>query len=447
MKQFSEMNLRPELVEALRRIGFVTATDVQEHAIPVALEGKDAVVRAKTGTGKTGAFLVPILQNATHEQGIQALIIVPTRELALQVSQVASSLCNHMHYRVATVYGGASINVQIEQLRRGVTIVVGTPGRILDLIERGALHVEKIRFLVLDEADIMLDMGFIDDIDMILSSTPKERQTMLFSATIPEQITGIAKAHMKHDHASVSVGKEEEPTVTTISHAYAQVHGRAKFAALLAYIDQFNPQKAIIFSSTQREADLIHRVMVQRGMNAILIHGGLTQAKREHSLQAFRKGARFMVATNVAARGLDIADVTDVINFDAPDDAYQYIHRVGRSARMGKNGRAFTLVNDEQKGIILEIQIQANVKVRQLHLNLEPYRNVEIPRMEHRRFGGGRPMRGGMQHGGGGRPFRRDGGFHRGGGGGGGGHHHRDEHRGHGDERGQFIRPGSRRRY
>lgn len=425
------MELRPELVEALHKIGFTAATEVQEHAIPVALQGKDAIVRAKTGTGKTGAFLVPIMQGMhLHESGISALIITPTRELALQVSAVAAKLGGFIHFKTATVYGGASINVQVDQLRRGVNIVVGTPGRIIDLIERGALKIDKIKYLVLDEADTMLDMGFIEDIEFIISRTPHDRQTMLFSATMPKAIVDIARHHMKEDYKTLTIGKEEEITVDTISHNYYVAKGRMKFAALLAYIDQFQPKKGIIFARTQHESDLIHRVLVKRGIDAILIHGGLTQARRERSLHSFRSGARFMVATNVAARGLDIADVTDVINFDAPDNPYDYVHRVGRSARMGKEGRAFTLIGLDQKGLMRAIQYEANVNMKEIHLSTDKYRDLEIPVHERQfggrqhdegnRGGGGRfRQRGGHREGGGSGFHRRSGGgFHRGGGGG-----------------------------
>ncbi|MCW6159569.1 MAG: DEAD/DEAH box helicase [Candidatus Micrarchaeales archaeon] len=422
MKEFSQLELRPELVDALKKIGFVNATEVQEQAIPVALKGKDLIVRAKTGTGKTGAFLIPIMQSMhLHESGIGAIIITPTRELALQVSSVAGKLGSFIHLRTTTVYGGASINVQMEQLRRGTNIVVGTPGRIIDLVERGALRLERIKYLVLDEADTMLDMGFIDDIELIISRLPHERQTMMFSATMPKAIVDIARHHMKDDYQTITVGKEEEITVNTISHSYYVAKGRMKFAALLSYIDQFQPKKAIIFSRTQHEADLIHDVLRKNGHDAILIHGGLTQARREHSLHSFRSGARFMVATNVAARGLDIADVTDIINFDAPDTPFDYVHRVGRSARMGKEGRAFTLIGLDQKGLMRAIQMDANVEMKEIQLNTGKYNNLEIPHSVRRfegRTGGG--FHHGNREGGGG--FRqhggRDRGPHRGGGGG-----------------------------
>lgn len=431
MKEFSQLELRAELVDALRKIGFVNATEVQEQAIPIAVQGKDLIVRAKTGTGKTGAFLVPIMQSMRlHESGIGAIIITPTRELALQVSSVAAKLGSFIHVRTTTVYGGASINVQIDSIRRGTNIVVGTPGRIIDLIERGALRLDKIKYLVLDEADTMLDMGFVEDIELIISRLPHERQTMLFSATMPKAIVDIARHHMKEDYQTITVGKEEEITVTTISHNFFVAKGRMKFAALLAYIDQYQPRKAIIFSRTQREADIIHDVLKKHGHDAILIHGGLTQARREHSLHSFKSGARFMVATNVAARGLDIADVTDIINFDAPDTPFDYVHRVGRSARMGKEGRAFTLVGLDEKGLMRAIQFEANVEMKEINLNTSKYDNIEVPHSV-RRFEG-RPG-GGFHHG-----NREGGGFRQ--------HHGQGGGRGFHGEHGRG-RPHQRRGY
>ncbi|MDE1868896.1 MAG: DEAD/DEAH box helicase [Candidatus Micrarchaeota archaeon] len=411
----------------MAKIGFTAATEVQERAIPIVLQGKDIVTRAKTGTGKTAAFTVPIIQRGGFDHRVKALIIVPTRELALQVSVFAEKLGHMLNFRVTTVYGGASINVQIDHLRRGVDIVVGTPGRIIDLMERDELRLENLKYLVLDEADIMLDMGFIEDIEFILSKTPVNKQTMLFSATMPREILSIARRNMREDHATVTVGAEEDVTVNTITHNYFTANGRQKFAALLAYVNQYNPKKCIIFTSTKHASDLVHALLVNQGLNAILLHGGLTQAKRERSLAAFKKGAQFMIATNIASRGLDIADVTDVINFDAPDEPNVYIHRVGRSARMGKNGRAFTLFSSDQRGVMNSIKYRANIEMHEISLNLEPYKDIEIPK-PHRRFedriehrhGGGRPRFGGHRggnfsnsrdrHGGG-----RFGGGHRGG--------------------------------
>ncbi|MCL5430345.1 MAG: DEAD/DEAH box helicase [Candidatus Marsarchaeota archaeon] len=397
------MELKTELVEALKKIGFVTATETQALSIPVGLKGNDVIVRAKTGTGKTGAFLIPIMQMMQHEHSIRALVIVPTRELAIQVSSVSAKLGSHMNIRTVTVYGGASINVQTDLIRKGANIVVGTPGRIIDLAERGVLNLDNIKFLVLDEADTMFDMGFIEDIDYIISKLPYERQTMLFSATMPRAILDIARHHMKEDYKKIEVGKEEEITVTTINHNYFIAQGRAKFSALLAYIEEYKPKKAIIFARTQHGSELIYRVLKSNGVDAILLHGGLTQAKRERSLFSFKSGVQFMIATNVASRGLDIADVTDVINFDAPETPYVYVHRVGRSARMGKEGRAFTLVSNDEKGLIRQIEFDAGIELKNIRLSLDKYKDIELPahHQHERRFGGPRQFdnRHGQHHG------------------------------------------------
>ncbi len=378
MIEFKDIGLKPELVESLRRIGFIKTTEVQERTIPTVLKRKDVIVRAKTGTGKTGAFLVPIMQSISPSRDPCALIIVPTRELALQISTVAGRLGTPLRFNVATVYGGASMNVQIRAIENGASIIVGTPGRVIDLIERGALRLDRVRFVVLDEADTMLDMGFIDDIEYILSMTPMTRQTLLFSATMPKQIVDIAKRHMNQDYENISVGKEEELTVDTITHTYFFAKGRMKFAAMLAYIKQYSPKKAIIFSRTKNAADIIHMVLVKEGYDAILMHGGLTQARREKSLDRFRKGARFLISTNVAARGLDIDNVTDIINFDAPESPYNYVHRVGRSARMGKEGRAFTLFGYDEKDLVRAIEYEANVRMSQINLDIAKYQNAEV---------------------------------------------------------------------
>ena len=403
MKEFREIGLKPELLESLKHINFNSMTEVQEQTIPVIMQHKDVVVRSKTGSGKTGAFLVPIFQMASRQNHPQALIIVPTRELALQVSKVSDALSRGSRMHTVVVYGGASINVQMQGLARGADIIVGTPGRILDLMERGALDISKVKFLVLDEADLMLDMGFIEDIEEIISHVPHDRQTMLFSATIPKEIHDIARRHMQHDAVKITVGKEEDLTVNTIVHNYFIANGKLKFSALLAYIDKFQPKKCIIFASTKHESDFIHRFLVDHGLDAIIMHGGLTQAKRERSLHAFREHARFLISTNLASRGLDINDVTDVINFDAPDEPKVYVHRVGRSARMGKNGRAFTLFGYEQKELMQATMRIANVKMQHIDLDTLKYKDIKLPEMRRRMgFDRGRERSGGGQRSGGG---------------------------------------------
>ncbi len=419
MPEFSQMNLKPELVEALRRIGFISPTEVQAESIPIVLDGKDVVVRAKTGTGKTGAFTIPILQMLEKgHRGISAIVIVPTRELAIQVSGVASRIGSPLGFRTVTVYGGASINVQISEIRRGASLVVGTPGRLIDLIDRGVLDLRGVKFVVLDEADTMLDMGFIEDVEYILSHTPRERQTMMFSATMPHKIATIADNYMDDGKVRITVGAEEEVTALGITHFYAISTGAAKFDTLIGYIRQYDPKKAIIFTTTQRSAELLHRVLKGEGIDAIMMHGGLTQSMRERSLGSFKSGTRFMISTNIAARGLDIKDVTDVINFDAPEDPSVYVHRVGRSARMDKEGRAFTMFSAPQQYLIEVIKRTANIEMQQLQIDRSKMPRVDLRKYlnRDRRHGGFRGREGGGRPFHGGRRGERDGGNRDGGG-------------------------------
>ena len=359
-------------------------------------------------------------------------------------------LSRKMGLHTVIVYGGASINVQMDQLARGANLVIGTPGRILDLVDRNSLRLGKVKVLILDEADMMLDMGFIEDVGTIMSMTPKERQTMLFSATMPREIIDIARRYMRPDTLKITVGKEEEVTVNTITHNYFIANGRYKFPALLAYIDKFQPKKCIIFTSTQRESDFVHRFLVGNGFDAIVMHGGMTQAKREHSLGEFRHHARFLISTNLASRGLDIPDISDIINYDAPDEPKTYVHRVGRSARMGKDGRAFTIFGFEQKELLNATNRAAKIHMSHLELDTKKFENAVIPERHSRREGG---------FGRGGRPEgRRSGGFHgarRGGSGyrGGGnrdrgssGHHGGGGH-GHGEGGGEGSGGSGGRRY
>lgn len=436
MTEFREMGLRPELIESLTKIGFTKATEVQERAIPEILQGKDVIARAKTGTGKTGAFIVPIAQNMRDTHQVEALVIVPTRELAVQVADFAEKVCRPLGLYTTTVYGGASINNQIREIRSGVNIVVGTPGRLLDLIERGVLRLNTIKYAILDEADIMFDMGFIEDVERILTEMPSEKQLMLFSATMPREIAKIAERYSKHDRVKITVGPEEDLTVKSIKQLYTIVPRNLKFSALLAYIKEYSPKKAIIFAKTKSEANLIHKVLVAQEMHAILLHGGLTQAMRERSLKSFRGGAQFLIATNVAARGLDIADVSDIINFGCPDDPTVFVHRVGRSARMGKEGRAVTIVEHEQQKLLQDVQDYANVKMEKINLDLKPFQNIVIPRRENSfgRGGGDRFGRGGGRFERGGDRFGRRRGFHQ------------DSNRGHDSNRGQQRHGGGHRR-
>lgn len=368
LTDFETIGIEKRISDSLKKMNFINPTEVQEIAIPLILEGKDITVRSKTGTGKTGAFLIPVIQKIAGKKSLSVLVLVPTRELAKQVADVARKISGDLGIKTVTVYGGASINVQVDNLRNGPNIVVGTPGRILDLIERHALDLSKIEFLILDEADVMLDMGFIEDVNRIISMSKPERQTMLFSATMPREIVNIAKSHMKKDRKNIIVGEEEERTVETISHYYSFSSRNQKFNILVSYIERYQPKKAIIFTNTKEYANRIFNAMRNLGMDVLLLHGGLTQAEREKSLRNFRQNGRFLIATNVASRGLDIPDITDIINFDAPDDPNSYIHRVGRTARMGKDGRAYTLLSDSEEFLVDEIMDRANITMEEIGL-------------------------------------------------------------------------------
>ncbi len=381
MKNFNELSLKPEIINALNAMNFKQMTEVQDLAIPLILSHKDIIVRSKTGSGKTGAFLIPIIQMIVEHHYPQAIILVPTRELALQVNNVAHSIAQRTRIRTIVVYGGASINVQIQNLYEGIDIIIGTPGRVLDLINRGVLKLDRIKYLVLDEADLMLDMGFIEDVESIISMMPEneKRQTLLFSATIPHELSNIARKYMKQEAIKIIVGKEENITVSTITHSYYIANGRAKFSALLGYIDKFNPKKCIIFTSTQREADFVHKFLRSIKYNAIVMHGGMSQAKREQALQIFKTHATFLISTNLASRGLDIKDISDIINFDAPEDPRVYVHRIGRSARMGKEGRAFTIFRPDQEHLKHSINKLANINITRIELDIAKFKDIALP--------------------------------------------------------------------
>ena len=439
------MPLKQELIHALIALGWTKPTEVQEQAIPVVLKGKDVVVRARTGSGKTGAFMIPITQ-MLHGRPNQptVLVLAPTRELALQITQVAVKICGPLGHRTVTVYGGASINVQVDAIRRGASVIVGTPGRVIDLVQRGALDLSAIKYLVLDEADTMLDMGFFDDVVYILDQTPQERQTMLFSATMPHKIVSIGNNYMKPDRQEIVVGDEEKITATGITHYFTIANGGQKFAALMAYIKQYKPKKAIIFAMTQRGAETIHRVLCGEGLDAIMLHGGMTQAMRERSLRSFHGGAQYMISTNVAARGLDIKDISDIINFDAPDDPFVYVHRVGRTARMDKEGRAFTLFSSNERRLVDLITADANITMEEIKLDTSSV-NTDFRKYFQGRESRG-PPRGG---GGGGRPYGGGGGRGRPHFGGGGRDHgpRRDDGQHHGGGGGERGRPRGRRQH
>ncbi|WP_430536225.1 DEAD/DEAH box helicase [Listeria rocourtiae] len=352
MTKFSEFGLDPLIVKSVNRMGFEEATPIQEKTIPLGLLGKDIIGQAQTGTGKTAAFGLPLINKIDPKKtGVQSLIIAPTRELAIQVSEELYRLASDKRLHVLAVYGGSDISRQIRSLKKNPQIVVGTPGRILDHINRKTLRLENVETLVLDEADEMLNMGFIDDIESILKTVPDKRQTLLFSATMPKPIQRIAERFMK-DPELVKV-KAKEMTALLIEQFFVKVNEREKFDVLSRLLDVQAPELAIVFGRTKRRVDEVSRALDMRGYVAEGIHGDLTQAKRMSVLRKFKEGKiDILVATDVAARGLDISGVTHVYNFDIPQDPESYVHRVGRTGRAGKEGMAVTFVSPREMGYL-----------------------------------------------------------------------------------------------
>jgi len=328
--EFTSLNLRDELVQAINELGYSEPTPIQAAIIPIMLNGADVIGQAQTGTGKTAAFALPILQNLTPQRHVQALILAPTRELALQVADSMTEYGKHLDVRVLAVYGGQPYGPQISRLNRGVDVVVGTPGRLLDLIERNALNIKHIRTLVLDEADEMLNMGFMEDVEKILAETPSERQTALFSATLPPRIRSLANRFMR-DPQPVAI-KRETLTLASTEQRYYLVHEADKTNALTRLFEVEPIKSALIFARTRAETATLANELVVRGIPAEAIHGDLDQNARERVLGRFRANQlKVLVATDVAARGLDIEDISHVFNYHLPDDAEVYVHRIGRT--------------------------------------------------------------------------------------------------------------------
>ena len=354
MSSFQDFGLREEIMKAIERMGFLEPTPVQVETLPLTMKGKDVIAQAQTGTGKTAAFGIPILESLTKGVKPFSLILVPTRELGAQVSNELKKLSYYMDdVRVLPVYGGKSIDDQIDAFRKGVDIVVGTPGRVIDHLRRGTLSLSEIEVLVLDEADRMLDMGFIEDIEYIVSKVKKQRQTLLFSATIPEAIKEIASRHMV-DPETIMIG-EEQIVLPTTKQVYFNIERKNKIWALCRVLDAYRP-KAMVFVQTKVMVDIITKRLASYGYRVGELHGDLTQAKREKVLNEFRSGKTdVLIATDVAARGLDIDGVTHVINYDIPEDPEVYVHRIGRTGRAGKEGIAITFITSKEVHLLKKI--------------------------------------------------------------------------------------------
>ncbi len=368
---FTDLPVSEEVQKAVAGQGWETPTPIQALALPVLLSGEDVVGLAQTGSGKTAAFAIPLIEAVDPKAwGIQALVLVPTRELATQAATELKNLSRYEPVRPVVLCGGVSIGPQIKALRsRSAAVVVGTPGRILDHLQRGTLRLGSVHYLVLDEADRMLDMGFAPDVERILSHTPNGRQTALFSATMPGAIRGMVKRHMRSPRWLAV--ESEAPTVDTVEQVYYRVNGRDKTRALRALIDAENDPLTIVFRRTKHGATKLHRQLERDGYKAALLHGGKSQSQRTKTLAGFAKGrTRILVATNVAARGLDIPNVSHVVNYDLPEDVETYVHRIGRTARAGKDGVAATLVGEAEVREFDKIQRSLPVQVRQSRLSL-----------------------------------------------------------------------------
>ncbi len=348
LKTFAEFGLEPKVLQAITELGFEESTPIQEQAIPIAMAGSDLIGQAQTGTGKTAAFGIPLISKiAREEEKIVALIMTPTRELAIQVAEEIGKLTRFKGLRSLAIYGGQDIGRQIRGLKKKPQIIIGTPGRLLDHINRKTIRLDDVQTIVLDEADEMLDMGFMEDIQSILKLVPEERQTMLFSATMPPNIQRLAQQFLKNpQHVSVIPKQISAPL---IDQAYIEVPERQKFEALSRLIDMESPDLAIVFGRTKRRVDELAEGLQKRGYSADGLHGDLSQNQRDAVMRKFRDGSiDVLVATDVAARGLDVSGVTHVINFDLPQDPESYVHRIGRTGRAGKEGTAWSFVTPRE---------------------------------------------------------------------------------------------------
>ncbi|MDP9390201.1 MAG: DEAD/DEAH box helicase [Actinomycetota bacterium] len=364
---FEDLGLRPELLGALAALGYEEPTPIQQEAIPPLVEGRDLLGQAATGTGKTAAFALPVLQRLPATRGTApiALVLVPTRELAVQVSEALHRYGRELGARVLPVYGGAPIVRQLRSLEAGIDVVVATPGRALDLLNRGSLRLGVIKTVVLDEADEMLDMGFAEDLEAILRETPPERQTVLFSATMPRRLDSLARRHLR-EPVRITIGRETQPAgeAPRVRQTAYVVPRAAKPAALGRILDIESPAAALVFCRTREEVDSLTETLNGRGYRAQALHGGMSQEQRDRVMGRLRGGtADLLVATDVAARGLDIESLTHVVNYDVPSAPESYVHRIGRVGRAGREGVAITLAEPREHRMLKTIERVAGAPI------------------------------------------------------------------------------------
>ena len=363
MTTFKDLGLSEPILDALKDVGYEHPSPIQEQAIPELLQGHDVIGQAQTGTGKTAAFGLPMIEFVDPDDpDVQALVLTPTRELCIQVTQALRAYGKPKGIQPVAVFGGAPIRTQQAQLKEGGQIVVGTVGRVLDLISRHSLMLHSCRYLVLDEADEMLDLGFLEDVEKILSLTPGGRQTALFSATMPPEIRGLADRHL-YDPVTVKV-KAATLTIDTVEQFFLETKGPEKNDALVRVLEAEKPDQAIVFTRTKIRTDQLYRTLRDKGMNVKALHGDMSQGSRDGVMISFKSGrVPILVATDVAARGLDIASVTHIVNFDVPTSPDVYVHRIGRTGRVGRSGRAITFVEPRQRKDLEAIERHASTKI------------------------------------------------------------------------------------
>ncbi len=395
---FSDLNLSPTLLQAIEEQGYSSPSPIQHKAIPPVLAGKDVMAAAQTGTGKTAGFILPILQNLTtgpkaNANQARALIITPTRELAAQVGESVSTYGRHLPLRSTVVFGGVKINPQMMRLRKGVDILVATPGRLLDLYNQNAVRFDQLEVLVLDEADRMLDMGFIHDIRKIIALLPKQRQNLMFSATFSDDIRKLAKT-IVNDPIEISVSPRNT-TVETVKHWICRVDKKQKSALLTKLIKDNDWQQVLVFSRTKHGANRLTRQLEDRGIKAAAIHGNKSQAARTKALANFKKGAvRVLVATDIAARGIDISQLPQVVNFDLPNVPEDYVHRIGRTGRAGESGQAVSLVSADEIKQLKDIErLIKSVLERKVIGGFEPVHDLPASSGDFRPFKAKKPKK------------------------------------------------------
>ncbi|PLR91149.1 DEAD/DEAH box helicase [Bacillus sp. T33-2] len=364
MPDFLSMGISDALVKKLREQGVVSPTPIQEEAIPAVMDGRDIIAQAQTGTGKTFAFILPVLEKIEQDSGhIQALIVTPTRELALQITDEIEKLIAGLDgINVLAVYGGQDVDKQLKKLRKKIQIVVGTPGRLLDHIRRGTVDLSNISFLVLDEVDQMLHIGFLKEVEDIIRETPAARQTLLFSATIPNEVRKLADKHMRQPQY-IQVEKRQGPA-QNVRQVAIQTTDRARQGTLIHLIETHRPFLAVVFCRTKRRVSKLYEVLKGKGFQCDELHGDLSQVKREQVMKRFRDAQiQLLIATDVAARGLDVEGVTHVFNYDIPLDPESYIHRSGRTGRAGMTGMAFTLYSPKDRPLLDMIEQELNIRI------------------------------------------------------------------------------------